>query len=153
MRLSACFDGIIALMKMNQWNRQHFFTGAYTDELGCASLRADVGFAGGMTRAMIEEYIRQFSTAVTVFERFVAASPVAAMAWSQSREDTTSAPPWPRATGPAVGLLRINPNITLKYDPEKWKQTPSHEVGQFALSHSSTRGSCASHRRAYFCTA
>ncbi len=146
MQLSACFDVSIALMKinrmlkMNQWNQQHFSTRAYRDELGCASLGANMGFAGGVTKAMIEDYIREFSTSVTVFARFVAASPVATMAWSQSREDTRSAPPWPSATTSVPGLLRINPNITLRYDPEKWKQTPSHEAGHFALSHSSAKG-------------
>jgi len=164
MQLSACFGRIFAdppdapenmpvLLKMNRWNQEHFFTGAYRDEHGCESLRANVSFAGGMTRAMIEEFIRQFSTVVTVYARFAAeptpgantpastraASPVATMAWSQSR-DPKSAPPSPPAAKPVPGLLTINRNITLKYDPDKWKQTPSREAGQFALSHSSTGG-------------
>jgi len=143
MQLSACFDYSIALMKikpllkMNQWNQQHFSTRAYRDELGCASLGGNLGFAGGVTNAMIEDYIRAFSTDIAVFARTVAASPVATMAWSQSREDTR--PAWPSATSSVPGLLKINPNITLKYDPEKWKQTPTHEAGHFALSHSSTK--------------
>ena len=175
MRLSACFDGIVtepleapdqvqALLKMNRWNQEHFFTGAYRDERGCASLRASVDFAGGMTRAMIEEYIREFGTAVTVFGRFVVeltpgantpastpatgiqptvdrpASPVATMAWSQSRADTSSAPPWPSATTSVPGLLMISPNIALRYDPDKWEQTPSPDAGQVALSDSSAGG-------------
>jgi hypothetical protein len=174
MRLSACFDRIIsdppdapenvpALLKLNRWNREHFSTAVYRDEHGCASLRASIGFAGGMTKAMIEEYIRQFSTAVTVFGRVIEltpaantpsstpatailpavdrpASPVATMAWSQPRADMSNAPPSPSATGSVPGLLRIKRNIALRYDPGKWKQIPSRDTGQFALSNSSTDG-------------
>ena len=176
MQLSACFDGIViveppdapanrpALMKMNRWNQDHFSTGAFRDEHGCESLRANLNFAGGMTTAMIEEYIRKFSTAVTVFARFVAeltaganraaatpstgdqptvdrtALPIGTMAWSQPRADTRSAPPSPSATGSVPGLLRITRDITLRYDTDKWKPTQSHEAGQFALSHSPAQG-------------
>jgi hypothetical protein len=161
MQLSACFDGIVDLMKLNQWSREHFFTRAYVDEQGCPSLGAGVSFAGGVTKAMIEEWVREFSTAVTVYARFAAESPlgantpastastgipptldrpaslIAPMAWSQSRAETTSTPSGPGAATSIPGLLTINRNITLRYDPGKWKQTPSHEAGQFALSHSS----------------
>jgi putative sensory transduction regulator len=176
MHMSACLDGIIIgepldapdhvqiLLKMNRWNQEHFSTRAYRDEHGCASLGADLDFAGGMTRAMIEGYIRQFSTAVTVFGRLMVeltpgpnapastpaagvqpavdrpASPVATMAWSQSRADTSSAPPSPSAAGSVPGLLRISSNISLRYDADKWKQTPSRDVGQFALTDSSADG-------------
>jgi hypothetical protein len=153
MQLSACFDGIGDLMKMNQWSREHFFTRAYIDEQGCSSLGSDVHFSGGVTRAMIEDWVREFGTAVTVYARFVAelppfattpapapavgeqpapdrpAWPVGTMAWSQSC-----------ATRSVPGLLRINRNITLKYDPDKWTQTPSYDAGQFALAHSSGNG-------------
>jgi hypothetical protein len=82
MQLSACFDIVIGepldapdhiqtFLKLNRWNQEHFFTRAYRDEHGCVSLGSSADFAGGMTRAMIAEYIRHFSTAVTVFGRFV----------------------------------------------------------------------------------
>lgn len=153
MQLSACFDGIVDPMKMNQWSREHFFTRAYSDEQGCPSLGSHVSFAGSVTRAMIEDWVREFGTAVTVYARFVAelppaantpastpatrdqpapdrpAWPIGAMAWSQSC-----------AAPSAPGLLRIDRDITLRYDPKKWTQTPSYDAGQFALMHSSGGG-------------
>ncbi len=156
MKLSSCFDSGVAFLKMNPWNQEHFFTAASLDESGCPSLRADVGFAGGVTKAMIEEWIGDFSTAVTVFARFVAepppgdtgvqptadrpTSPIGTMAWSQPRAGATDTPPLPGPAESVPGLLRIDPNTTLKFNPDKWKQTPSHEAGQFALLHSSGDG-------------
>jgi hypothetical protein len=164
MQLSACFEGVVDPMKMNRWSQEHFFTRAYVDEQGCASLGADVNFAGGVTKAMIEEWVNEFSTAVTVFARFVTelpsgantsastpstgipptpdgpASPIGKMAWSQSRADTRSVPAQQSESMSVPGLLTINRNLTLRYDPEKWKQTPSHDAAQFALSYSCGAG-------------
>ena len=159
MKLSACTDASVDLLKMNQWNRQHFSTGARLDEHGCASLVAEMSFAGGLTRTMIEDYIREFGTVVTVYARFmaglprgtntpalatatvvqpeVARSPIDTMAWTQAGSDTGDTPPGPSPTQSVAGLLKINDNITLRYNAAKWKPTPSHEAGQFTLIHSS----------------
>ncbi len=44
------------------------------------------------------------------------------------------------AAKPVPGLLKINPNISLKYDPQRWKQTAPDKHGQLALTHSSGEG-------------
>ena len=38
------------------------------------------------------------------------------------------------------GLLIVNSKVTIKYDPKKWKQQRSDEVGQFTFTHSSGDG-------------
>jgi hypothetical protein len=153
MELSACFDGSVPLLKMNQWSQQHFFTRAYPDEQGCPSLGTHVSFAGGVTRTMIEAWIGEFSTAVTVYARFVAGLPPGADAPASATATGVplilDRPGWPIGTmawsqssgvSPVSGLLRIDRNITLRYDPDRWKQMPYWEAGQFALAHSSANG-------------
>src|SRR4029077_15282401 len=49
-QLSACLADHIALIKQSQWTREHFSTGAYIDEQGCASLRAEVNFGVRVTK-------------------------------------------------------------------------------------------------------
>jgi hypothetical protein len=38
------------------------------------------------------------------------------------------------------GLLSVNSKVTIKYDPEKWRQTRSNEVATFLFTHSSGDG-------------
>ena len=59
-QLSACLAEHIALIKQSQWTREHFSTGAYIDEQGCASLRAEVNLGVRVTDEMIEEFIARF---------------------------------------------------------------------------------------------
>jgi len=160
-QLSACFQDHVALIKENQWNRQHFSTRAYVDEQGCASLGADVNFGGRITNEMIEEFIRQFMTDMTIYAKFVtgfppapnmpsvrpaagpadrSTSPIGPMEWSQLGQDTKSVPPWPDAARSVPGLLKINRNISLRYDPDRWRQTAPDNDGQLALVHSSGDG-------------
>lgn len=161
--LSACFDSRFDPMKGNQWNREHFSTGAYANDKGCASLRSDVSFGGGSTNQMIQDFIREFCTDLAVFARFLAnspagpdepstspaaaiqsldqlASPIGAMAWSQIGPYTKRMPPWQGATGSVPGLLKINSKVSLRYDPEQWRPTASDVDGQFAFSNSSGGG-------------
>ncbi len=147
-QLSSCFGYDVAPLKENQWNREHFSTRAYMDEQGCAALGADVNFGGSFSNAMIEEFIREFLTSVTIHARFVAerppapisASPVGPMAWSQSGQKARSVPPGPEAAEFVPGLLKINPNFSLRYDPDLWRQTAPGKEGQIALEHRSGEG-------------
>ena len=161
--LSACFGGGIEPLKGNQWNRQHFSTRAYLDEKGCGSLASDVSFGGGSTNQMIQDFVRQFCTNVAAFAWFLAYSPagpdapsttpaagvpspgrlalpIGPMAWSQLGPFAKLTAPSPGATGSIPGLLKIHPNVSLKYDPEQWRPAASHSDGQFAFSHSSGGG-------------
>lgn len=163
MRLSACFAGVVDLMKRNQWNREHFSTGAYFDEQGCTSLQADVNFSGGVTNEMIKEFVSAFCTDVAIFARLVAqvrpapntpsasaatgaqlldrdTSPIGTMAWTQLAPYAKSAPAWPGTIASRPGSLKINRNISLRYDPGQWRQKVSHNRGQFAFSRSSGAG-------------
>jgi hypothetical protein len=159
--LSACFENHFAPMKANQWNREHFSTGVYLDEQGCAALRADVNFGGSITDEMIEEFIGGFFTDMTIYAKFLTesppapdtpsapppagpadrpTSPIGPMEWSQLGQNTKSAPPWTEAATPVPGLLNINRNISLKYDPDRWTQTEPDNDGHLVLVHSSGGG-------------
>jgi hypothetical protein len=161
--LSACFEGEFDPMKANQWNRQHFSTRAYLDEKGCASLGSDVTFGGGSTNQMIQDFVRGFCTEVAVFAKFLASSPagpdtppaspangtrspdqllspIGPTAWSQLGSHARRTPPGPTATRSVPGLLQIDPNVSLKYDPDQWRLRVPHGDGQFAFAHSSGAG-------------
>ncbi len=162
MQLSACVQDHIDPMKANRWNQDHFSTRVYLDQHGCAALRSDVGFAGGVTNEMIEAFIGEFCTDVTIYAKFVtnlppgsgtptappgtadqqadrSPSPIGAMTWSQLGQHTKATAPWAGAQS-VPGLLKINRNISLKYDANLWKQTASHNDGEFVLLHSSGDG-------------
>ncbi len=143
-QLSACIGDQIPLLKGNQWNREHFSSRAYLDEQGCTSLATDANFGVRATNEMIGNLVREFLTDVTIFDKFVSElpaarpkSPIGPMEWSQLGQATKSAPPWQDAAKPVPGLLKINRNISLKYDPDHWKQTAPGTDGQVALEHSS----------------
>jgi hypothetical protein len=160
-QLSTCFKDLVAPMKQNQWNREHFSTRAYLDERGCASLGADAKFGGRVTNEMIEEFIAEFFTDVTIYAKFAtelppdpttpsappdtgpadrSPSPIGPMEWSQLGQNTKSVPPWPDAARSVPGLLKINRNISLRYDSDRWRQTAPANDGQLALAHSSGEG-------------
>jgi hypothetical protein len=158
-QLSACFEDHVDLLKANQWNREHFSTGVYVDEQGCGALRASVNFGGRITNEMIAEFISTFFTDVTVYARFVTESPPASdtpsafppaaapaklstspigwTEWSQLGLTTKSATPLPDADRSVPGLLKINRNFSLRYDPDRWMQAALDDDGQLGLAHSS----------------
>jgi len=157
-QLSACFENHVAPIKENQWNREHFSTRASMDEQGCDSLGADVNFGARVTNEMIEEFIGEFFTDVTIYGKFVtelpppsnrpsappaagpadrSTSPIGPMEWSQLGQNTKAVPPWPDAASSVPGLLKINRNISLRYDLDRWQQTAPDKDGQLDLTHSS----------------
>jgi len=157
-QLSACFEGEVVPIKANQWDREHFSTRVYFDEQGCHSLVAEASFGGRVTNEMLEEYIRGFLTDVTIYAKFVtelppdpktasappaagpadrSMSPIGPMEWSQLGQNAKSVPPWRDASSSVPGLLKINRNISLRYDPDLWSQTASDDDGHLALAHSS----------------
>lgn len=155
LKLSGCFQGTFEPMKANQWNRQHFSTRVYLDEQGCTSLGSEIKFGSNPDNVTIQNFIHEFCTNVVVFGRFLAngsagvkapapsasadalASPLGGMAWSQSGLYTEHTRPGPRATGSVPGLLKIQPSVSLKYDPDQWTPASTRGNGQFAFSHSS----------------
>lgn len=161
--LSTCFKGGVEPMKGNQWNREHFSTRAYVNENGCGSLGADITFGGGSTNQMIQDFVHGFCTDVAVFAKFLASSPadpdtpvpspeagdqsldrrptpIGPMAWSQLGPYKKRTPRLPAGTESVSGLLKIDSNISLKYDPDQWRLAARHGDGQFAFSHSSGEG-------------
>ena len=152
--LSACFERGADLLKENQWNQEHFATGAYLDEQGCSALRAQARFSVGVTNRMIEEWLSQFCTDVAIFDRFVAlappsavapsapaaTSPIGTMAWSHRGPETKQTSPRPGRAASAPGILQINPKASLRYDPAQWNPEISHDDGQFVFAHSSGAG-------------
>jgi hypothetical protein len=144
MQLSACFEGQFDPMKANQWNREHFSTRADLGAQGCTSLGSNVNFGGGVTDEMIEGFISNFCTNATLFARYLidaqpadrSTSPIGLMEWSQSGQNTKSAATSSEAADSVPGLLKINRNISLRYDPERWKQTASDNEGPLMLAHS-----------------
>ena len=161
MHLSACVADRFNPLKANQWNQEHFSTGIRLDEHGCAALRSDVNFGVRVTNEMIEEFVGQFLTGVTICDKFLTeappapntpsdppaarpadrpTSPIGPMEWTQLGQNAKSAPQWTDAGKPVPGLLQINRNISLRYDPARWRQTASDNGGQSALEHSSGDG-------------
>ena len=144
MQLSACVADFIEPLKQNQWNRQHFSTRASLAQQGCVGLQATATFGGNPTNEMLDAYIRGFLTDVTISARFAGqapadpkASPIGPMEWTQSGQIRKNSPP-ERSTAPsAPGTLQINRNISLKYDPDRWRQTAPEQEGQLTLAHSS----------------
>jgi hypothetical protein len=159
MQLSACVEDHGDPMTANRWNQDHFFTRVQLDQHGCFALESDVGFAGGVTNEMIEAFISEFCTDVTIYAKFASTpqpgsttpsappgtgaqqadrplSPIGTMTWSQLGQPTKPMAAWPDATS-APGLLRINRNISLKYNPDLWRQAAPQNDGEFALLHSS----------------
>jgi hypothetical protein len=130
-------------LKANQWNREHFSTSIYLDERRNNCLRAEVSYGGGATDTEIRNFVHGFCTGVAVFTRFLAApqdhpgSPIGPMAWSQlgpfAKPATPSAPP----AASLPGLLQIQANVSLQYDPRQWKPASSPSPGRFALTHTS----------------
>jgi hypothetical protein len=163
MLLSVCFAGQSDLLQANQWNREHYFTAIRPDHDGCAALQSNVVFSGGVTNEMMEGFIRGFCTHVTMYAKFVAdpppdpekppaapgdgvqqtdhsASPIGTMAWTQLGQPGKDAAPVRITAQSASGLVKIQRNISLKYDPGQWKERSSESQGKFALSHSSGDG-------------
>ncbi len=152
-QLSACLEDNFSPMKANQWNREHFSSGVYLDPQRCAALRANANFGVRVTDEMIEEFIDGFFTDMTIYGKFLTefppaggpadrpTSPIGPMEWSQLGQNTKSVPPWADAAKPVPELLKINRNISLKYDPTQWRltapETSLDKDGQWALAHSS----------------
>jgi len=146
-QLSACFEDRIPLLKWNQWNREHFSTRVNRDDQGCPSLVADVGFGGSATKEMVADFIAGFLTDVTIYARFVSEalagpaeappSPIGPMEWTQSGQHRKRLPPWTDQAEPVAGLLAINRNISLKYNPDRWKPSAPDSHGQLVLVHAS----------------
>jgi hypothetical protein len=152
LNLSVCYALGFDLMKANQWNRQHFSTGVGAIENDCIPLRADASFGGGATDQMIQDFVRQFCTAVVLWDRFLSmpgtdvdpgppetrtGSPIGPMAWSQVGPFAKPSPARAVAIESARGLLKIDANVSLKYDPEQWTSAGVDANGQFAFLHSS----------------
>lgn len=103
-----------------------------------------------VTNEMIAEFIGEFLTDVTIYARFESESPVAGapngaipirpMEWSQLGQNRKSVPPLPETAESVPGLLRINRNITLKYDPDRWKAAAPDQPGELTLTHASGDG-------------
>jgi hypothetical protein len=162
MQLSACVEHHFDPMKANQWNQNHFFTRVGLDQDGCAALVSNVGFAGGVANEMIEAFISQFCTDVTICARFVtnlqpgsgtpsappdtgaqqadrSLSPIGTMTWSQLGQHRKPTAPGRDSTS-VPGILKINGAISLKYDADLWNQAAPHKDGEFLLLHSSGDG-------------
>jgi hypothetical protein len=149
--LGVCYEGGVEPIKANQWNRQHFSTRVAPDEKGCAALEADATFGGGATDQMIREFVRQFCTAVVVFDRFLTlgrdqelqAQAPAGVPARRARVPAPQAMAWsqPEASARAVecestpGLLKISANVLLKHDPKQWRVVASEGDGLFAFEH------------------
>jgi hypothetical protein len=161
MQLGVCFKDPFDPMKANQWNREHFSTRVYLDEHGCTSLGSEAKFGGRVTDEMLEELIHGFLTNVTIFAKFVtipAAAPsapavppaagtaagsrlaIGRMEWSQAGQNRKAVAPWSDAAKPVPGLVKINRNISLKYDPHLWRVTAADKDGRLTLTHASGNG-------------
>ena len=150
MLLSTCFEEPIEPLQANQWDREHFSTGVRLDHQGCAPFLSSAKFGGRVTNQILEDFIGQFLTGVTLFARFIShaadhpaspiGSPIGPMEWSQFGRNIRSFPPSTDSADSAPGILKINGNISLKYDPDRWTDTGPDGDGRWSLTHSSGDG-------------
>ncbi|MGH7508934.1 MAG: YbjN domain-containing protein [Gemmatimonadales bacterium] len=57
--------------KINDWNRRHRFSRAYSDTDGDAVLEADIDFTGGVTEANIKAWVKIFRNLTGEYARFL----------------------------------------------------------------------------------
>ena len=118
------FTDIVDTIKVNNWNRDNWFSRAYMDKAQNPIIEADLDLEGGVTRENVEAFIRRFRTSVDTFARFIAAG-----------GGVTGAP----ASTPGVFTWNDG-KVTLRYDPAKWKQTKTDEAGHFMFEHKNGEG-------------
>lgn len=124
MELQLALSDKVTAATMNEWNRTHRFTRAYMDTDGGATLESDLDYGGGVTRGAIESFIKGFGEVIPGFTKAVlgAGGPSAA----------NDRPP---ESGGSGVLTVLDGKISVKYDPSKWKQTPTSDSGRFEFSH------------------
>jgi hypothetical protein len=124
MELQLALSDKVSVATMNEWNRTHRFTRAYVDTDGGATLESDLDYGGGVTRGTIESFVKGFGETIPGFTKAVldAGSPSGA----------NDRPPAPGGSGV---LTILDGKISVKYNPSKWKQTPTSDSSRFEFSH------------------
>jgi hypothetical protein len=137
MELQLALSDKVAAGAMNEWNRTHRFTRAYRDTDGGATLEADLDYSGGVVKATIEAFIKGFGEAIPGFSKAVLQA--AATGDPGERPATTAAAPLPTPTVAAPGapgvLEVLEGRMNVRYDPSKWKPTPTTDANRFEFKH------------------
>jgi hypothetical protein len=137
MELQLALSDKIPVMAMNEWNRTHRFTRAYMDTDGGATLESDLDFTGGVTKGTIQAFIKFFGDALPSFAKAVLD---ANGGGGSNTARTNDRPPGPGSGGGGQpggsGVLTIlDGRMSVRYDPAKWKQTPTTDGGRFEFTH------------------
>jgi len=64
-------DTKVSPSKMNEWNKSHRFTRAYSDDDSNPVLESDLDFAGGVTDDIIKAWIKLYGTQVKAYVKFL----------------------------------------------------------------------------------
>src|SRR5208283_5118606 len=132
MELQLALSDKVTPAAMNEWNRTHRFTRAYMDTDRGATLEADLDFTGGVVKATIESFVRSFGEAIPAFVKVVMQATGSGDAGDRPATPSTANPPNPPAAGSAPGILPIlDGRMSVRYDPSKWKQTPTSDASRF----------------------
>ena len=134
MELQLALSDKVGVAVMNEWNRTHRFTRAYRDTDGGATLEADLDYTGGVVKATIEAFVKGFRDAIPAFTKTVLDSSAAGD--TNDRPATATLLGVAGSTGSGLGILTIlDGHMSVRYDPAKWKQTPTTDANRFEFKH------------------
>ncbi|HUA63089.1 MAG TPA: YbjN domain-containing protein [Verrucomicrobiae bacterium] len=127
---------------MNEWNRTHRFTRAYMDTDGGATLESDLDYTGGVTQNTIESFIKGFREAIPAFTKVVIDSANSATGTTPTTPPPSNDRP-PGASVPGGGVYPPGPGVlslldgkmSVRYDPNKWKQKQTDDPSRFEFNH------------------
>jgi len=135
MELQLALSDKVNAAAMNEWNRTHRFTRAYRDTDGGATLEADLDYTGGVVKGTTEAFVKGFRDAIPAFTKIVLDASSAGD--TNDRPATATQPPVVLgATASGLGILTIlDGRMSVRYDPAKWKQTPTSDQNRFEFKH------------------
>lgn len=135
MELQLALSDKVSMAAMNEWNRTHRFTRAYRDTDGGATLEADLDYSGGVVKATIEAFVKGFRDAIPAFSKVVLDA-ASAGGDTNDRPAAATPPVVNGGSGSGLGILTIlEGRMSVRYDPSKWKQTPTTDANRFEFKH------------------
>jgi hypothetical protein len=134
MELQLALSDKVGVTAMNEWNRTHRFTRAYRDTDGGATLEADLDYTGGVVKGTIEAFVKRFRDAIPAFTKIVLDASSAGD--TNDRPATATSLGVAGSTGSGLGVLTIlDGRMSVRYDPSKWKQSPTTDQNRFEFKH------------------
>ena len=113
------FRGKVDLAAVNAWNQKARFSRAYLDDSGDPAIESDLDVSGGVTKGVIDAFIKQFRTTLGVY------SEALSTASSTQTRTTDAAPVHLKSTAATKKIKLPFGDFALWVDPTKWTQGAS----------------------------